>query len=227
MPYFLRFLCVLLVMPVLFSYDVEQLVRPDGTILQAFATPYDNVRQVLVSLIKCEQRSIKIASYFLTDKVVAKALKKAQQRNVSVTIIVDHSMLTSNRPTSTLCDLAAAVDLYIFRPMSRGLMHNKFVLFERNINNNSVTWTGSYNITMSAQDYNFENVIITNDPVVHKTYTVLFDKLLEQSTAASTIFTPINCQAVAKLINPLPPLWWLDFSTIRTALIHNLNPWID
>lgn len=228
MLYCYRFLCVLLLtISPLSSFDIEQLIRPDGMILKAFATPYDNVRKVLIDLIKHEQRSIKIASYFLTDNTIARALKKACQRNVSVTIIVDHSMLTSNRPVNALCDLAATVDLYIFRPMSRGLMHNKFVLFERNLHDYPITWTGSYNITHSAQDYNFENVIISNDLAIHVTYNDLFTQLLEQSTPASTFFTPITTgQTVARLTTSWFPSWF-DSDRIKASLIHALNPWID
>jgi phosphatidylserine/phosphatidylglycerophosphate/cardiolipin synthase-like enzyme len=207
-------------------YDINQFIRPDGTILHAFFTPYDNVRQILVSLIKHEQRSINIASYFLTDHSVAKALKKALERNVSITIIVDHSMLTSTRHNYVLYDLAQTVNLYIFRHMDRGLMHNKFIVFEKNINDAPLTLTGSYNLTHSAQDYNFENVIISNDLTIHTRYQELFTKLLEQAVPASTLFTTIGYQNPPKYITirSYSPLNWC---TIRKPIINMLHAWLE
>ncbi len=209
------------------TYDVNQLIRPDGTILHALFTPYDNVRQVLISLINQEQASIKIASYFLTDHAVAKALKKAHARNVSVTAIVDYSLISGARHSAVLYDLSQTIDLYIFRHMDRGLMHNKFIVFEKNIHNIPLTWTGSYNLTHSAQDYNFENVIISNDLIIHAQYQEIFTKLLEQSVLSTTIFTAIGYQPPTKLftlhIAPKP----FNLCHIRKPIINALHAWIE
>ena len=208
------------------TYDVNQLIRPDGTILHALFTPYDNVRQVLISLINQEQASIKIASYFLTDHAVAKALKKAHARNVSVTAIVDYSLITSARHNGVLYDLAQTIDLYIFRHMNRGLMHNKFIVFEKNIHNAPLTWTGSYNLTHSAQDYNFENVIISNDLIIHAQYQETFTKLLEQSVLSTTIFTTIGYQPATKLFTLHIPPKPFNLCHIRKPIINVLHAWI-
>ena len=173
-------------------FDINDLIRPDGTILKAFFTPFDNVREVLVKLINNEKNSIKIASYFLTDHVVAKALKNARERAVEVTIIVDYSLFSGGRHATVLYELAKETDLNIFRQMNRGLMHNKFIVFEKNINDEPLAWTGSYNLTHSAQNFNFENVLISNDYEIIEQYQKTFDKLLAQSVPAYEIFAPVS-----------------------------------
>jgi len=173
-------------------FNLDDLVRPDGTILKSFFTPYDNVRDILVKLINNERSSIKIACYFLTDHPVAKALIRAHERGITVTVIVDHSLFSGGRHATVLYELAKEIDLYIFRQMDRGLMHNKFIVFEKNINDEPLAWTGSYNLTHSAQNFNFENVILTNDQEIIEHYEDTFDKLRTQANPAYEIFAPVS-----------------------------------
>jgi len=201
-------------------------IRPDGTILQAFFTPFDNVRHVLVDVISKEQKSIKIASYFLTDPAVVNALKKAHEKNVTITAIVDYSLLTSNQHHKVLAELAQHSDLYIFRHLDRGLMHNKFIIFEKNINNAPLVWTGSYNLTRSAQNYNFENVVVSNDSALIKQYQEIYPKLLEQAISAQSIFSVLDFYPAAPktvIILPLKSLYKCAYTRPLITMLSALG----
>lgn len=171
---------------------LEQLIRPDGTILQAFFTPYDRIQDVIVALIDHEQESISVASYVFTNHAIAQALTRAHARQVAVRVIVDHSMINNTHINHEIYELAQSIDLYIFKELDRGIMHNKFGIFERNIHDMSVVLTGSFNWTFSAQRYNFENIIVSNDPLLIAQYRAVFPLLLAQSTPASQILTPLS-----------------------------------
>jgi phosphatidylserine/phosphatidylglycerophosphate/cardiolipin synthase-like enzyme len=203
------------------------IARADGTILQAFFTPFDNVRQLLVDIINKEQASIKIASYFITDPAVAHALIKAHERNVVITAIADYSMLSSNQHSKVLYELAQAIDLYIFRHMDRGLMHNKFVIFEKNDGGQSLVWTGSYNLTRSAQNYNFENVVVSNDRALIEQYRTIYPQLLEQAIAAQSIFNVLNFYQTPSntkvIILPLKSLRKCAFARPITTMLRALG----
>lgn len=204
----------------------ELTIRPDGTILQAFFTPFDNVRHVLVDIIGKEQKSIKIASYFLTDPAVVNALKKAHEKNVTITAIVDYSLLTSNQHHKVLAELAQHSDLYIFRHMDRGLMHNKFIIFEKNINDAPLVWTGSYNLTRSAQNYNFENVVVSNDAALIKQYQEIYPKLLEQAITAQSIFSVLDFYPAAPktvIILPLKTLYKCAYTQPLVTMLSALG----
>lgn len=141
------------------------LIKPDNTISYAAFTPKDSVRQLLIALINSEKKSIRVAIYMLTDNYIAQALKKAKlERNINIEIISEKT--TANGQFSKiplLSNLGIKTYIYNFPHPEHGIMHNKFFIFEKNINNKSILWTGSFNCTNSAQVYNQENIIILDD----------------------------------------------------------------
>ncbi len=61
-------------------------------------------------------------------------------------------------------------------------MHHKFVLFEKNILDKSLLWTGSFNFTKSANSKNQENVLIVDDAYLIQLYSNHFTRLVKQIT---------------------------------------------
>lgn len=61
-----------------------------------------------------------------------------------------------------------------------GIMHDKFMIFKRSLLNKSILWTGSYNFTRSANNKNQENVIVTEDPDLIKSYREQFEKIKQR-----------------------------------------------
>ncbi|MDN3505360.1 MAG: phospholipase D-like domain-containing protein [Rhabdochlamydiaceae bacterium] len=111
----------------------------------------------LVELIDQEKESIHGAVYHFTDPKVATALIAAKKRGVKVELITHKGKLSK-----ALDDMKkGGVEVSIGKLSNkRGLMHHKFLLFKNNKDNCSLVWTGSYNITKSGSNSNFENVVI-------------------------------------------------------------------
>lgn len=150
---------------------------PDGICCASLFSPYDEVTQTLLELIRAEQRSIKIAAYVLTDAMVATELIKAHQRGVRVEIIIDASGLDAKYRSLAVNRLRKELPIYICHADDNGLMHNKFIIFGQNIRRLPILWTGSYNFTYSAQRKNYENVILISHNRTIQSYDRAFDEI--------------------------------------------------
>jgi hypothetical protein len=158
------------------AYDMVCL----GVFPQALFSPHDEVCKTLVHLIENEKKSIKVAAYAMTEPQVAKALSAAIKRGVAISLIVDRSCLDMASNKIKLLR-KTGVDVAIFDGKTRedgALMHNKFYLFEENIKNRRLLWTGSANTTKSGYVRNHENVMIVDEPVIFARYVKEFDLLL-------------------------------------------------
>ena len=59
-------------------------------------------------------------------------------------------------------------------------MHNKFILFGKNVGGKSLFWTGSFNFTKSAKMNNQENVVILDEIQLIDRYNKQFAVLKER-----------------------------------------------
>jgi len=137
-------------------------------ICQAFFSPHDDVRSVLLDLIEREQKAISISIFTFTDKKVAQALIDKTRKGIVVEIITDKQSLR-DRFSKIPFLVDNGVPVYVYKPeltqgMYNDIMHHKFVIFERNIQNKPLLWTGSFNFTQSATLKNCENVVVIDDP---------------------------------------------------------------
>lgn len=155
----------------------------DGGLKQAFFSPDDDLETILIALINAEQRAIRAAVFSFTNGAIAQALVNAYKRGVQIEIITDISCL---RDKFNKIDMLkkAGIKIFVYNPrISRSLlnniMHNKFVLFEKNAGNKSLVWTGSFNWTKSAQVNNQENIIILDEIHIIEKYNKQF-ALLKQ-----------------------------------------------
>lgn len=149
-------------------------------ILKAYFSPDDNVRAKLIDLIDNEQESLSIAIYTLTDKDITNALLQAYERGVGIEIVSDRAY--SGERYSRIPILANhRISIWVYQTPEeyRSLMHNKFIIFKKNILDKSIVWTGSFNFTKSASISNQENVIVTDNPEVVSRFEHQF-KLLKQ-----------------------------------------------
>ncbi|MCR3756139.1 MAG: Cardiolipin synthase B [Sodalis sp. Psp] len=135
-------------------------------------SPGRTAKQIVLTAIEEAKRSIDIAAYLFTNKLIALALVDAQQRGVNVRVVADKksngytalTYLTNQRVPVRLSDKYA-------------IMHNKFVI----VDGHSVE-TGSFNYTKSAVSSNAENVIyLRNRPDIAEKYTQEFNRLWSEA----------------------------------------------
>lgn len=148
----------------------------DGLCHTVLFSPKGKIRETLISLIKAETRSIKVAAYVFTDKEVADALLEAKNRGIKIELVIDAGALYSTRSVA-LKKLRKGMPIYLYHCPDDGIMHNKFIIFERNVQHKPVLWTGSYNFSYSAQDKNRENVLIISTTLIVQAYLQEFEQL--------------------------------------------------
>lgn len=159
---------------------IERLTCEDGGFKQAFFSPDDDLETMLVNLIEHEQEALKIAIFSFTNGNIAQALARALDRGVKIELVIDASCL-KDRFNKIEVLKNKGVKPHIYQPASNTLlsdiMHNKFVIFKKNIANKPLLWTGSFNFTKSAQLKNQENVIIIDERHIIARYETQYEIL--------------------------------------------------
>jgi len=165
--------------------SLPHLCSSDGRIKRALFTPDDNIRETLIKLINSEQNSIKIAVFSFTDQSIASALLKVAANGILVEIVTDPSAL--HDPFGKIAELRNHnICIFIYKPIHNksiiiDKMHNKFIVFGKNIQDKSLLWTGSFNFTKSASSHNQENVVILDDDLLINQFNQQFNRLKQRS----------------------------------------------
>jgi phosphatidylserine/phosphatidylglycerophosphate/cardiolipin synthase-like enzyme len=133
--------------------------------VQACFSPLGRCSSHILREIGQAQREVLVAIYAFTNDEIAWALVKARQRGVKVQVILDQEFHMANEsskgsfleqqglPVRRISGLNTGK-----RERGTGLMHQKFAVIDRR-----VVLTGSYNWTVSADNYNDENLLLFRD----------------------------------------------------------------
>lgn len=152
-------------------------------IAEPFFSPDDQLRDILITLISCEKKRIRIAIYTITDKKIARALVDAYESGITVECVVDPAF-KNDRYSKVPQLLNAGILVWVYQSgegRNGSLMHNKWALFDDNIDHKALVWTGSYNFTVRANEANQENVVILDGPRVIIGFNKQFELLKERS----------------------------------------------
>lgn len=159
-------------------------------------SPDDNIYDTLLYLIEHEQQEIQIAIFNFTDVIIAQALAAAIERGITVSIITDRGCLLEKY--SKIDDVfKSGAHIYAYNPnwdkkKRTGIMHHKFIIFNKNINNLSLVWTGSYNFTKSARYHNQENVVILNRSGATRKFKNQFERMRTKSDVYRSLLSPVQ-----------------------------------
>lgn len=129
---------------------------------QVCFTPSQSCRSLLLREINKANKSIYVQAYSFTDEAVYDALKAAQDRQVLVNILLDHSQ--KNCPL-VLKNKAQSKPINLRMDNISGIAHNKVMIIDQKI-----VVTGSYNFTKAAYTRNAENLLIINDEKIANLY---------------------------------------------------------
>ena len=162
------------------QHDIPFNLVHNGRVKQVYFSPDDQVHKVLEYLINSEKERIRVAVFNFTDGGIAKALHRAKRRGVRVEVIVDR-LCTTDRFNKTQELIRSGLDVFVYNQrknhMFPGLMHNKFVVFGKNILEKELIWTGSFNFTKSAHVRNQENVVVLDEKAMIRKYRRRFERL--------------------------------------------------
>lgn len=133
---------------------------------------FHGIKEVLQQNIHSSKQSINIAVAWFTHRELFALILDALDRGVSVSIILNDDIINRNEYGLNFSHFINKGGNICFANSCQILMHNKFCVID-----NSLTITGSYNWTYSAEKKNSENIIITDDCVVSNSFLEYFSEL--------------------------------------------------
>lgn len=178
-------------------------------IAHALFCPDDDSRGLLLDLIACEKKALYIAAFLLTDEVIARAIIDAKKRGVIVEVVTDRLCCEERGKADFLHQHGIEVLVYCgkcgknaHKTNRADIMHNKFIVFEKNLFGQSILWTGSFNFTHSARLRNQENVLVLNNAAIIERYRQQFFVIKTRCTRYhANLFPKKDSQIVQKQKN--------------------------
>lgn len=125
-------------------------------------SPRAGATEAIVEQIDLAKNSIYVMAYNYTSVPIGEAIRRANERGVKVSIIVDR-VSPNQRGSQAYLDHEVGVTVYV--DTKHRIMHNKVMIID-----NFVFITGSFNFTGNAENVNAENVIVCHSNVGAQTY---------------------------------------------------------
>lgn len=135
----------------------------------AFFSPGDACRNTIIRNIETATEKLHICVFTISDDSITNSLLTAHKKGVNIKLITDNDK--SFDVGSDIEQLAKA-GIAIKMDTTPNHMHHKFMVSDQRS-----LITGSYNWTLSAAKYNHENIIVTREASVIKSFAQQFDQL--------------------------------------------------
>ncbi|MCX7647901.1 MAG: phospholipase D-like domain-containing protein, partial [Elusimicrobiales bacterium] len=142
------------------SYPSKSLSIPSD-VPTALLTMINSIRANIIKMINYSKKTIDIAVYSISDDDIFNTLVNAKNRGVKIRIVTDRLQSTQSATVKKLYD--AGFDIKISDGFNKGMMHNKYAIFD-----NSIVITGSFNWSNNAETYNWENAVLL--PSIYAAY---------------------------------------------------------
>ncbi len=140
--------------------------------VEVYFSPGVECLKAILDNLERARKQVDLCIFTISDDRITFKIKKLHEKGLRVRIITDNDKL--NDKGSDIEELAkAGIPLRVDR--TRAHMHHKFAVIDK-----KRILTGSYNWTRSAEKYNHENVLLSDQSKAVKAYQTEFDKLWEQ-----------------------------------------------
>ena len=150
-------------------------------------SPQGGCQEMILDQIEAAQTRILAAIYSFTSDTIAQAFVSAHQRGVNVKILMDEEQIDSEYSQA---DFLTSHSIEVRHDTHPGLMHHKFAVID-----DSMTISGSYNWSWSAENRNDENLlVITSHEIVNlfeERFELLWEEGIEWRRVGDTLKT--NC----------------------------------
>jgi phosphatidylserine/phosphatidylglycerophosphate/cardiolipin synthase-like enzyme len=149
-------------------------VTIDGTPMDVYFAPDDNVQANLLDLINNAQESIYFMAYSFTADSLGEAVRRSAKEGVVVAGVMDAEQIKSN--IGTEFDPFSHAELDVYKDKNPGLMHHKVIIIDE-----SIVIFGSYNFTNSAETKNDENLIVIYNEDIAAQFMAEFQRVYKQA----------------------------------------------
>jgi cardiolipin hydrolase len=145
------------------------LMVPTAETTDAFFSPGNACRNTIIRNIETAIDKLHICVFTISDDSITNSLLTAHKKGVNIKLITDNDK--SFDVGSDVAQLAKA-GIAVKVDTTPNHMHHKFMVSDQRS-----LITGSYNWTLSAAKYNHENIIVTREASVVKSFAQQFDQL--------------------------------------------------
>ncbi len=136
-----------------------------------YFSPGTDCLNAITETLKNAKRRARICVFTISDNRIVDAIKEMQLNGVDIKIISDNDKrFDIGNDIEYIANLGIDVKL----DTTHAHMHHKFAVID-----DTVSITGSYNWTRSAETKNYENILVTDNKDVAKAYLKEFNKLWE------------------------------------------------
>lgn len=134
---------------------------------------FKHIQKTIEELISLTKSSIQIAVAWFTNKELMGLLIDKVKDGIQVEIIISDDI--NNKRLSPKDFLKNGGNMMVLKTKSGKFLHEKFAIFD-----NETLIMGSYNWTYSAEYHNHESVIVTNNVLLIKQFSIRFKTIKEQ-----------------------------------------------
>jgi len=149
-------------------------VTIDGTPIDVYFAPDDNVQANLLDLINHAQGSIYFMAFSFTSDPIGDAVRVSAKEGIVVAGVMDAEQVKSN--IGTEFDPFSQAELDVYKDGNPGLMHHKVLIIDE-----SIIIFGSYNFTNSAETKNDENLIVIYNEDIAAQFMAEFQRVYTKS----------------------------------------------
>jgi phosphatidylserine/phosphatidylglycerophosphate/cardiolipin synthase-like enzyme len=128
-----------------------------------------------VKYIDKARHKIYMQAYALTADPIIDALVDAQQRGVDVKVVVD-LLQSRGKYERRLLPILVDGGVKVYTDSKHSIAHNKVIIVD-----DTITITGSYNFTHSAEQHNAENLVVIHDRNIAEQYRANWNQHFQHS----------------------------------------------
>lgn len=163
---------------------------------------FKDIRNRILPYLREAKEEIVVAMAWFTSIELFKALLDCRERGVRVEVVLLESEINFMYYAPDFNRLIEAGGLLRIARVENGFMHHKFCVVD-----GKIVITGSYNWTYYAETRNIENIVISDDPSLVKSYREEFSSLAK----------------VIDAVQDSPRLEWEQIETCQNVDFENLN----
>jgi phosphatidylserine/phosphatidylglycerophosphate/cardiolipin synthase-like enzyme len=149
-------------------------VTIDGTPIDVYFSPDDQVQKSFVELVENAERNITFLAFSFTADEIGEAVMARAEDGVEVQGVMEQEQINSNAGTEFDPFMQAGLD--ILRDGNQGQMHHKVMVID-----NSIVIFGSYNFTNNAEGKNDENLLVIYNEDIAAQFIAEFQRVYEQA----------------------------------------------
>lgn len=149
-------------------------VTIDGTPIDVYFSPDDNVQASFIDLVNNAKESIYFMAFSFTSDEIGDAVRARAREGVTVSGVMETEQVNSNAGTEF--DPFQQAGLDVLRDGNDGQMHHKVMIIDE-----SIVIFGSYNFTNSAETRNDENLLVVYNKKIAAQFVAEFQRVYAQA----------------------------------------------